>query len=652
MMTTIPCLRVVVGAVLLAMAAGASAVAQTSWNGAVDGHWSDAANWLSGIPNANAVTISQSGASYMVTYDGTDAGSFAPFGSLTLSNTGTNTTTLTVGAGGFSFGGDLTLARGGNIEVQSGGVLTQTSGSVKGMAVGSGITIRSGGSAFLVADGGVNHSGAFLIESGGSLTWGAGTTGGNLNLASSGTIDNRGTLRIEGGGPLSLSGGTMTNSGDIVYKLTSFGQNSVIVGNGSTSVMTMTAGTMVTPKGTLWDRGYAIGGRLATGASANNSFETMTGGSVTNQEVLLIGTSSGNTSNLASVNNRLDLSGGSWVNGAAEQTKEYLQSVIIGGNVTRWDPSVGTVANMAPAGTIKGALNVSGTGSFTSFGNMYLGAGGGEGTLSISGGSVTVANAGNAILKLGVAGTELGNTASTSKDQKGAVTTVGNGILNLSGGSLTVDNLVTTAGHSTINFTGGTMTLSKSASVNTGSVFSVGDGAQSATLNLSSASGNYSFANGTSVKANATLNAQGTMTGGLEMLGTLVIGGAGNAAALEAGVVTLGSGARSCFDILSGGSQIDLLTGSSIAYGGTLYLNFTGLYTVGDSFQIFDFGTQSADFSNIVASGLGAGETAVFDAATGSVSIAAIPEPSEMALLGLGLTAVCLLRLRSGRSAA
>jgi len=91
--------------------------------------------------------------------------------------------------------------------------------------------------------------------------------------------------------------------------------------------------------------------------------------------------------------------------------------------------------------------------------------------------------------------------------------------LNMQGGSLTVDVLSATGGsNSVINFSGGTLS-SGSSSVNTGSVFTVGDGS-GATATYHMDGGTHTFANGVSLNTDGALTGSGTLVG--------EVGGAGS----------------------------------------------------------------------------------------------------------------------------
>lgn len=630
-------------------ASGLLVQAQTTWNSSSSGHWSSTSNWTGGIPDANMASMLPGGTDYTVTYDSSDTAGFKTFNGFVLGNSSaTHTTTLQIGAAGFSYIGSTAqtkIEKGGILEVLSGGVLNQSSGTNTLVDTGGSLIVRTGGTATIrAAD---NNKGSYLVESGGALVI---ENVGNVNfgLSSGSSLNNQGSVSYKGYNPIVLAASsTLTNSGDLIFTRTSFGQSTLVIGNSETAHLTMTGGSILTPVTTLWDRGLGVGPRQSSGSLANGSTFSQSAGAVTNNGVLLLGYSNSNNSNTASTNVALNLSGGSWVNGNSGQTSEFLQSVIVGANLTRWTSGGGYFANAA-GGAIEGKILVSGSGNFTSYGNVYLGAGGGKGTLELTGGTVTVANSGSAVLKLGVSGTALGNVSSGVDNAKGAITTVGTGTLKVSGGSLTVDQLEATAGNSAINFSAGTILISTSADVGTTGGLAVGDGTGAATLKLTASAGNYEFTNGLTIKNNSNLEAVGTVAGSttVESGADFSVNTSGTIGEVTfSNGLTLAAGSAAYFDIASLGS-FDLAEGSSVNFGGVLNLTFTGSPADNDQFKLFDFTSYSGNFSSVSSSGLGGGQSALFDASTGIVTV--VPEPSSMVLclLGLGLGAVAWHRQR------
>ena len=94
----------------------------------------------------------------------------------------------------------------------------------------------------------------------------------------------------------------------------------------------------------------------------------------------------------------------------------------------------------------------------------------------------------------------------------------------------------------------------------------------------------------------------------------------------------------------------DLVSGDgSVVFGGILNIAFSGgSYAAGaDVLQIFaNVGGRSGNFSAVNATGLGPGQSATFNPATGTISV--VPEPSThaMALAGLACGGFSMFRRR------
>jgi len=157
-------------------------------------------------------------------------------------------------------------------------------------------------------------------------------------------------------------------------------------------------------------------------------------------------------------------------------------------------PNVNLYIGFASGGV--GTYALSGTGSLTVYGNVFVGgssaAQGGTGNLTISGGSMLVSNG---LVSNGV-------------------TVYPGSTVTQSGGTLTANQLTVNSG-GTFAFTGGTLNIN-SASVNTSAPLAVGDGTNQAFLNLAGRSGGgnatYTFPQGLSVNTNSTLAGGGTIT--------------------------------------------------------------------------------------------------------------------------------------------
>lgn len=205
-------------------------------------------------------------------------------------------------------------------------------------------------------------------------------------------------------------------------------------------------------------------------------------------------------------------------------------------------------------------------------------------------------------------------------------------------GIQTLNGTNTYTGATTI--TGGTLAIGTGGSIDDTSAVVINGG----NFNVSAVSG---FAIGSS---QTLTGSGGSVTGDIIVDGTLAIGSSPGTMTFN-NDLTLGSGSFSNFEFTTGTftlASYDLgLGGDGVQqanFGGTLNLLFDSgeTYANGSSVTIFDFESYSGNFATLNFSGLGAGQSATFDALTGTVSV--VPEPRAALLGGLGLLA--LLRRR------
>jgi hypothetical protein len=136
--------------------------------------------------------------------------------------------------------------------------------------------------------------------------------------------------------------------------------------------------------------------------------------------------------------------------------------------------------------------------------------------------------------------------------------------------------------------------------------------------------------------------------------------------------LTLGSTAVTTMEITSAGDRgmvYDAINvGGSLTYDGELLLTLGTTFAAGSySFDLFDFGSQTGSFDFVTLGGNYAGSlvndvglptnwgltsgdnTWTFDQSTGVLALSVIPEPSPLALSGLGLLALAVSALRKRR---
>jgi MYXO-CTERM domain-containing protein len=162
----------------------------------------------------------------------------------------------------------------------------------------------------------------------------------------------------------------------------------------------------------------------------------------------------------------------------------------------------------------------------------------------------------------------------------------------------------------------------------------------------------------------------GGVLGGSGTVGSLIVLSGGELApgsspgVLSASTLSLNSGSLTTLEIdgLTRGTGYDGLNVSgAVTYGGTLAFDFGSLFVTGSHvFDLFNFGSESGDFSAVSLGGLYSGSlsfdsgdlwsltsgnnTWSFSQSTGDLTLTVVPEPGAALLGGLGLLA--LLRRR------
>jgi autotransporter-associated beta strand protein/T5SS/PEP-CTERM-associated repeat protein len=518
----------------------------------------------------------------------TISNSISGTGTLSLTNSGTLNLAGTSGAANTVVLDMTTSASAGLLQIHSGTGDLQVGGSGTG-------TLN-------VVGGRVSNLAGFL-----------GTIAGSVGTAtvSSGAWANSGDLYVgyTGTGTLNVNGGSVSNTvGYIGYD------------NGSVGIATVSSGTWAT-SGDLWV-GYSYNDVPSQDFQNGTGTLTMTGGLVTVSGVLQRGI-------LGTIN--LNAGGTLQVGTGGAGSRLGVDNLTNNGTLAfnhsdnyRYSGTISGSGAVTKAGA--GTLRLTGSSSYT--GGTTISAG----TLQIGAGGTTGSIAGSVV-----------NNAALTFNRSDALTYSGTisgtgAVTKLGGGTLTLAGANTYSGLTTIS--GGTLALSGTGSIGNGGL-NLGTTGSPGVFDLSAlTAGAYSL------PASGNLAGVGTLSGNgksLAVLGSLAPGN-------SAGTITVGTGlsldlslsGSSVFEITSPAytaGTYDLVSGSgSVVFGGILNLAFSGgSYADGtDVLQIFaNTGGRSGNFSAVNATGLGAGQSATFNAVTGFITV--VPEPSTVASLLAGL---------------
>jgi hypothetical protein len=295
-----------------------------------------------------------------------------------------------------------------------------------------------------------------------------------------------------GDSQFNISGGTVWLHGDFHVA-----DNPGVTGN-----VVLSGGVLSATNGLVAIGRYGIGSMTVTNATAyftnasvgrhdgsTGSFDIQTGGSVFSIDDFSIGRFSNSVGHVTITGGLLSLPGFNiWAgrDGAGDLT-------VSSGNVVAQGLFVGMseFGTNAPQGTVTLNGGVVALSSNLVIGTDLIS----TGQVSMAGGTLAITNSGSAVLRVAAGG------------------------FNLNSGNVSADNLIITNGGGSFNFAGGTLQLGGLV-VSNGSPFVVGDGADTATLQL--LGGTYTFANGLVISANATVSGCGTI------IGTIVTNGVMN----------------------------------------------------------------------------------------------------------------------------
>lgn len=539
----------------------------------------------------------------------------------------------------------------GTVNVPNGRLfLCAAPGTTATLNINGGVINKSSGDVVCIADGGWAGAGArtgVVNQVGGTVTiapevqigqWAESTGIWNLH---GGEVSSTGWFvigRDGGNGTFNMDGGTFTH--------TSGGQPAFIVGSGAGNNSRTSVGVLNHSGGTInctseyWvgENTLSVGTNNISGSAVVNIGNWMSIGRGGLGEVNFLGGTINKTGNgnfiigdggtglftqsggSMSINNEL------WIGQSGSGNGTFNLSA---GTVT-----VGSWVAVGRAGA-PGTLNISG-GSLTKLGdngNHLTVASGGAGTVNQTGGTITSTQSSTFIGEGGQPGVWNMNGGETFLGLVDLPINSGaNGTLNLNGGTFSVTEITSgnAGGTGTLNFNGGTLKAASGANGNflhgltSANVLSGGAIIDSGAnvINIDQAlldaggggltklgTGTLNL-NGINTYTGATLVNAGTLGGSGSIAGPVTVGAAGTLAPgasigtlTVSNSVTLGGAVVMEISKNGGVAASDLLnvTGN-LAFGGTLTVVLTGTNTlaVGDTFNLFDWGTQSGSFAAII----------------------------------------------------
>ncbi|OHE81123.1 MAG: hypothetical protein A2107_04010 [Verrucomicrobia bacterium GWF2_62_7] len=300
------------------------------------------------------------------------------------------------------------------------------------------------------------------------------------------------------------------------------------------------------------------------------------------------------------------------------------------------------------------AVVVTGNGSlWTSAGMLTIGSAGGSNSLTVTGGGMVVTTnivVGEQFSSLGNRITITGGQLYTTNAFGSGALDIRRGALSLNTGTVVVNRLyLTNNASSVINFSAGLL-RSGYSSVSNGVAFTVGDGVQSATLDL--LGGDHSFADGLMLSTNSSLIGNGGIFGSATNFGVIAPGHSAGLLAVS-GDLDLQDSSTLNFEI--GGTSTNdydrLWVGGILRISGLLNVTLTNSYSggIGDTFDLFDFSSEAGTFSQMNLPTLDTGMAWETSRLYTFGEIAIVPEPGTCALLALGLAAFASRRVKSSK---
>ncbi len=422
----------IIGGVLAALISAGTASAQAVWNSATDGNWGNATMWSTGtVPGASnnaTASLTNTDGSYVVTYD-TPINTV--LGSLAVSNSAGNTTTLNVNANNFrTTSGTVSHAA---IVIGSGGAMTSNGALASNAA--SALTISGGsysggtgifGNSIAASTISVSmSSGSFALNGASNNNYGAfNMTGGNVTVTG-GMYDTPFTSTISGGtytsstsNYFSIRSGTVTVSGNATFNVNQFridgqGQQLRVTGgavnvtgaqfffgiNTFTGTRNSTGNQTGGTVSMAHANGLVLGQQSAAGLDAASlNLYQLSGGTLNLQRITLAETNylGPGTNRFAMSGGTLNLGSGGLVIGAGSGTKQFqFSGGTVGAQTADWSSS-------APLALVSGTTTFRASDSDGIARNITL-----SGALS---GNGSLAKTGDGVLTLSGANTYIGTT--------------------------------------------------------------------------------------------------------------------------------------------------------------------------------------------------------------------------------------------------